>query len=157
SEVVEEALMTLKVDASRKKIRLEARVDESASTVVADRAKIKQILTNLLSNAVKFTPAGGQVHLTAGRRGQELSASVSDTGIGIRPEDQERIFAAFMQVDGSYARNYQGTGLGLTLVKRFVEMHGGVISVSSRVGEGSTFTFRIPLSPDATEVEVPLA
>jgi len=89
------------------------------------------------------------VHLASRRQADELVVSVADTGIGIRAEDQERIFAAFTQVDGSYARNYQGTGLGLTLVKRFVEIHGGSISVSSRIGEGSVFTFRIPLSPQA--------
>ena len=146
-EVVEESMMTLKVDASRKEIRLEANLDGSVAGVVADRAKIKQILTNLLSNAVKFTPAGGRVQLSATRQAGCLEVSVKDSGIGIRSEDQERIFAAFTQVDGSYARKYQGTGLGLTLVKRFVEMHGGTISVQSAVGKGSVFTFRIPMTP----------
>ncbi|MCI0407481.1 MAG: ATP-binding protein [Acidobacteria bacterium] len=146
-EIVEEAMMTLKVDASRKEIRLEASLDGSVAGVVADRGKIKQILTNLLSNAVKFTPAGGRVQLSAARKEGFLEVSVEDTGIGIRPEDHERIFAAFTQVDGSYARKYQGTGLGLTLVKRFVEMHGGEISIQSAVGKGSVFTFRIPLAP----------
>jgi len=145
SEAVEEAMMTLRVEASRKEIALEARLDPALSSVVADRGKFKQILTNLLSNAVKFTPAGGSVGLSAAREGDFLRVSVDDTGIGIRPEDQQRIFAAFIQVDGSYARKYQGTGLGLTLVKRFVEMHGGEISVSSEVGKGSLFTFRLPL------------
>ena len=149
-EVVEESMMTLKVEASRKEIRLEASLEGSLSGVVADRAKIKQILTNLLSNAVKFTPAGGTVQLSAARREGFLEVAVQDTGIGIRPEDQERIFAAFTQVDGSYARKYQGTGLGLTLVKRFVEMHGGEISVRSAVGKGSVFAFRIPLDPGAS-------
>jgi signal transduction histidine kinase/ActR/RegA family two-component response regulator len=146
-EVVEEAMMTLKVEASRKEIRLEACLDGSLAGVVADRGKIKQILTNLLSNAVKFTPAGGRVELSALQKDGFLEVSVEDSGIGIRPEDQDRIFAAFIQVDGSYARKYQGTGLGLTLVKRFVEMHGGEISVHSAVGKGSVFTFRIPLAP----------
>ncbi len=144
-EAVEEAMMTLRVEASRKEIALEARLDPALSSVVADRGKFKQILTNLLSNAVKFTPAGGRVGLSASREGDFLRVSVDDTGIGIRPEDQKRIFAAFIQVDGSYARKYQGTGLGLTLVKRFVELHGGEISVSSEVGKGSLFTFRLPL------------
>jgi signal transduction histidine kinase/ActR/RegA family two-component response regulator len=160
--VVEEALMTLKVEASRKEIRMEAMLDPSVTTLVADRAKFKQILTNLLSNAVKFTPAGGRVSLGTSREAEVLKVSVEDTGIGIRPEDQERIFAAFIQVDGSYARKYQGTGLGLTLVKRFVKMHGGDISVNSEMGRGSVFTFRIPLaparSPEAEPVtEAPIA
>ena len=144
-EAVEEAMMTLRVEASRKEIALEAGLDPALSSVVADRGKFKQILTNLLSNAVKFTPAGGRVGLSAVREGDFLRVSVEDTGIGIRPEDQQRIFAAFIQVDGSYARKYQGTGLGLTLVKRFVELHGGDISVSSEVGKGSRFAFRLPL------------
>jgi len=152
--VVEEAMMTLRVEASRREIRLDATLDPVLQAVVADRAKFKQILTNLLSNAVKFTPPGGRVHLATSREGANLRVTVEDTGIGIRREDQERIFAAFIQVDGSYARKYQGTGLGLTLVKRFVEMHGGEISVRSEVGKGSVFTFRIPLAPEPGESEV---
>jgi signal transduction histidine kinase/CheY-like chemotaxis protein len=143
---VEEALMTLRVEASRKQIGMEARLDPEVPLLVADRGKFKQIVTNLLSNAVKFTPAGGRVTLTTERDGDGVRVSVEDTGIGIRPEDQERIFAAFVQVDGSYARKYQGTGLGLTLVKRFVEMHRGEITVFSEVGKGSVFTFRLPRS-----------
>jgi signal transduction histidine kinase/ActR/RegA family two-component response regulator len=147
---VEEALMTLRVEAGRKEISMEARMDPSVPCAVADRGKFKQILTNLLSNAVKFTPAGGRVILSTAREGSFLRVSVEDTGIGIRAEDQDRIFAAFIQVDGSYARKYQGTGLGLTLVKRFVEMHGGKISLCSEVGKGSTFTFRLPIRAESS-------
>ncbi|HEV8335979.1 MAG TPA: ATP-binding protein [Candidatus Polarisedimenticolia bacterium] len=154
SLAAEEALMTLRVDADRKQIALEARLDPAVPSVRADRGKFKQILTNLLSNAVKFTPAGGRVSLSTAREGSALRVSVEDTGIGIRPEDQARIFAAFIQVDGSYARKYQGTGLGLTLVKRFVEMHGGEIVVTSEVGKGSTFTFRLPLAPRAATAAI---
>jgi CheY-like chemotaxis protein len=100
---------------------------------------------NLLSNAVKFTPSGGRVSLTVNREQELLLVSVADTGIGIGVEDQERIFQAFTQVDGSYARRYQGTGLGLALVKKFIEMHGGQVRVTSTINVGSTFTFRIPL------------
>jgi signal transduction histidine kinase/ActR/RegA family two-component response regulator len=155
--VVEEALMTLKVEASRKEIRMDARLDPSVATLVADRAKVKQILTNLLSNAVKFTPPAGRVSLGTVRRDDSLEVYVEDTGIGIRPEDQERIFAAFIQVDGSYARQYQGTGLGLTLVKRFVGMHGGEVWVKSEMGRGSVFTFRIPLAPARSPSAEPIA
>jgi signal transduction histidine kinase/CheY-like chemotaxis protein len=155
SLAAEEALMTLRVEADRKEIALEARLDPAVPSVRADRGKFKQILTNLLSNAVKFTPAGGRVCLSTAREGSALRVSVEDSGIGIRPEDQARIFAAFIQVDGSYARKYQGTGLGLTLVKRFVEMHGGEIFVTSEVGKGSTFTFRLPFSPRAAAVADP--
>jgi signal transduction histidine kinase/CheY-like chemotaxis protein len=152
-QVAEEALMILRVEASRKDIRLEAELEPEARDVVADRSKLKQILTNLLSNAVKFTPPGGRVRLAAARRDGRLEMRVEDSGIGIRKEDQERIFAAFIQVDGSYARKYQGTGLGLTLVKRFVEMHGGTITVESEVGKGSTFRVTLPLSVRQEQAE----
>ncbi len=145
ASVVEESMATLRVEAGRKKLILEAKLDPEIPSIVADRGKFKQILTNLLSNAVKFTPAGGRVCLTTGRDGGSLRVAVEDSGIGISPEDQDRIFAAFVQVDGSYARKYQGTGLGLTLVKRFVEMHGGEILVSSEVGKGSVFSFHLPI------------
>jgi CheY-like chemotaxis protein len=93
---------------------------------------------------VKFTPTGGQVTLRLGPAAGDLVIEVIDSGIGIRAEDQDRIFEAFTQVDGSLARQYQGTGLGLTLVRRFAEMHGGRVSVFSRPGEGSRFTVILP-------------
>jgi signal transduction histidine kinase/CheY-like chemotaxis protein len=142
--VVEEALSLLRVEAGRKHIELGADHPEAEIEVHADRSKVKQIMGNLLSNAVKFTPPGGRVTLGARQEGAFMTISVSDTGIGIKPEDQGRIFQAFTQVDGSYARKYQGTGLGLTLVKKFVEMHGGRVQVESRVGEGSVFSFSLP-------------
>jgi signal transduction histidine kinase/CheY-like chemotaxis protein len=145
--VIDEAMALLRVEAGRKHIELVAEAAEPALEVHADRSKIKQILYNLLSNAVKFTPPGGRVTLRARRDDGLLALAVRDTGIGIKEEDQERIFQAFTQVDGSYARKYQGTGLGLTLVKKFVEMHGGRVRLESRVGEGSTFVVTIPNLP----------
>ncbi|HXH28988.1 MAG TPA: ATP-binding protein, partial [Candidatus Polarisedimenticolia bacterium] len=142
--VVEEVLALLRVEAGRKHIVLGADMPEHGIEVYADRGKLRQILGNLLSNAVKFTPAGGRVTLRARQDASCVTIAVSDTGIGIKPEDQERIFQAFTQVDGSYARKYQGTGLGLTLVKKFVSMHEGQVRVESRVGEGSTFTITLP-------------
>ncbi len=141
--VCEEAMALLRVEAGRKHIEIVLDVEDSALEVRADRNKIKQIMNNLLSNAVKFTHPGGRVTLRTRRVVDRLAVSVIDTGIGIRDEDQERIFQAFTQVDGSYARRYQGTGLGLTLVKKFVEMHGGSVTLESRFGEGSDFTFTI--------------
>ncbi len=145
--VVEEAMSLLRVEAGRKHIELCSEVPDQAFEVHADRSKIKQILYNLLSNAVKFTPPAGRVVLRAGSEMGRLTLAVSDTGIGIKPEDQERIFQAFTQVDASYSRKYQGTGLGLTLVKKFVEMHGGRVTLESRYGEGSTFSFTIANRP----------
>ncbi len=142
--VCEEAMALLRVEAGRKHIEIVLDVEDPALEVRADRNKIKQIMNNLLSNAVKFTHPGGRVTLRTRRVVDRLAVSMIDTGIGIRDEDQERIFQAFTQVDGSYARRYQGTGLGLTLVKKFVEMHGGSVTLESRFGEGSDFTFTIP-------------
>jgi len=116
--------------------------------IVADERKVKQILLNLLSNAVKFTPEGGRVSLTATAAGDGLTIAVSDTGIGIAPEDQATIFEEFRQVGRDDARKQEGTGLGLTLAKKFVELHGGRIWVQSQVGQGSTFAFTLPLQPD---------
>jgi CheY-like chemotaxis protein len=110
---------------------------------VGDERKIKQVLLNLLSNAVKFTPEGGRIGISAKQAGGSVEISVSDTGIGISPEDQSKIFEEFRQVGGDYAQKREGTGLGLTLAKKFVELHGGKIWVESEVGKGSRFSFTI--------------
>src|SRR5262245_11236846 len=142
--VVEEAMALLRVEAARKGLDLVSQVDEPYALLDADRSKIKQVMSNLLSNAVKFTPTGGRVSLRAARDGRTLVIVVEDTGIGIHPDDQQRIFEAFTQVDGSLARQYQGTGLGLTLVKRFAEMHGGRVILASEPGVGSRFSVEVP-------------
>jgi signal transduction histidine kinase len=113
--------------------------------IVADERKVKQVLLNLLSNAVKFTPEGGRVGLTATAAAHSITIAVSDTGIGIAPEDQAAIFEEFRQVGRDDARKQEGTGLGLTLAKKFVELHGGRISVQSQIGQGTTFTFTLPV------------
>src|SRR4029453_2496270 len=123
--------------------------------VVADERKVKQILLNLLSNAVKFTPEGGRVSLTATVADGGITIAVSDTGIGIAPEDQATIFEEFRQVGRDDARKQEGTGLGLTLAKKFVELHGGRIWVESRVGEGSTFTFTLLVPSDGRSANEP--
>ena len=142
--VVEEAMALLRVEAGRKGIDLVSEVVEPYALLDADRSKVKQVMSNLLSNAVKFTPPGGRIALAVARAGDRLLIEVEDTGIGIQPDDQQRIFEAFTQVDGSLARQYQGTGLGLTLVKRFAEMHGGRVTVTSTPGTGSRFAVEIP-------------
>jgi signal transduction histidine kinase len=115
-----------------------------------DQTIFKRILSNLLSNAVKFTPEGGTIDVKALTKGNDVVVSVSDTGIGIKPEDQERIFHAFEQVDASYSRKHKGTGLGLDLTRKLVEVHGGRIWVESEgEGKGSVFSFSLPgLMPD---------
>jgi GAF domain-containing protein len=126
-------------------INLDVTVDERLGDFVGDERKIKQILLNLLSNAVKFTPEGGRIGINARQADGAVEISVSDTGIGIAPEDQAKIFEEFRQVGGDYAHKKEGTGLGLTLAKKFVELHGGRIWVESEVGKGSTFTFTLPI------------
>ena len=130
--------------ATKHGINLDVTVDERLGDFVGDERKIKQILLNLLSNAVKFTPEGGRIGINARQADGSVEISVSDTGIGIAPEDQAKIFEEFRQVGGDYAHKREGTGLGLTLAKKFVELHGGKIWVESEVGKGSTFSFTLP-------------
>jgi signal transduction histidine kinase len=130
--------------ATKHGINLDVTVDERLGDFVGDERKIKQILLNLLSNAVKFTPEGGRIGIKARQADGSVEISVSDTGIGIAPEDQPKIFEEFRQVGSDYAHKVEGTGLGLTLAKKFVELHGGKIWVESEVGKGSRFIFTLP-------------
>ena len=112
--------------------------------VTADRGRLRQVLLNLLSNAIKFTTDGGRITLSAQLAGDRVRVAVSDSGIGIAPDDQQKLFREFVQLDGSASRRYEGTGLGLALSKRLVELHGGAIGVESQLGKGSTFWFTVP-------------
>jgi GAF domain-containing protein len=143
---IENALILVRERASRHGIRLHHRVDDRLGEFQGDERKIKQILLNLLSNAVKFTPEGGRVDVAAVMADGAVQISVTDTGIGIAKEDHETIFEEFRQVGTNYAQKREGTGLGLTLTKKFVEMHGGKIWVESEVGKGSKFAFTLPTS-----------
>ena len=145
--LLESSLVMIKEKAYKHGISLDLHIPDALAglKILGDERRLKQIVFNLLSNAAKFTPDGGTITVEAKKEGEELLVSVSDTGIGIEPEDQERIFGAFEQVDSSYARHQQGTGLGLALTKRLVALHGGRIWVESAgEGKGSTFTFAIP-------------
>jgi GAF domain-containing protein len=132
--------------ATRHGITLDVKVDERLGDFVGDERKIKQILLNLLSNAVKFTPEGGRIGINARQTDGVVEISVTDTGIGITAEDQPKIFEEFRQVGSDNAKKIDGTGLGLTLAKKFVELHGGKIWVTSAVAKGSTFTFTLPMT-----------
>jgi signal transduction histidine kinase len=116
----------------------------SMPPMVADERRIQQVVLNLLSNAIKFTPAGGSISVAAKLLDDDYIVSVSDTGIGIRKEHLESIFDVFQQVDSSATRSYEGTGLGLSLARQFVELHGGRIWAKSEEGKGAMFTFSIP-------------
>jgi signal transduction histidine kinase len=145
---LDNAVTLVRERATRHGITLTQAVDEAVGEIVADERKVKQILLNLLSNAVKFTPEGGRVGITATAGESVITIAVSDTGIGIAAEDQAAIFEEFRQVGRDDARKQEGTGLGLTLAKKFVELHGGRIGVQSQVGQGSTFTFTLPVRPE---------
>jgi signal transduction histidine kinase len=144
---LDNALTLVRERAARHGIAVASSVDAGVDRIVADERKFKQIVLNLLSNAIKFTPEGGRIDVTAVSADGTVEISVSDTGIGIAPEDQDAIFEEFRQVGNDVGRKREGTGLGLPLAKKFVELHGGRIWVKSRVGAGSTFTFTLPLQP----------
>jgi signal transduction histidine kinase len=144
---LEGCLTLVRERATRHGITLGLTVDAHLGRVVADERKVRQVVLNLLSNAVKFTPEGGRVAVSAARADGAVEVSVSDTGIGIAAEDQEAIFEEFRQAGRDYTRKREGTGLGLALARKFVELHGGRIWVKSEVGQGSTFTFTLPERP----------
>jgi signal transduction histidine kinase len=142
---LDNALTLIKERAARNSITLGVNVDPRIGEVVADERKVKQVLLNLLSNAVKFTPEGGTITMSAVLNGGTVEIAVADTGIGIAPEDQATVFEEFRQVGTDYARKREGTGLGLALARRLVELHGGALTLQSELGKGSTFTFTIPV------------
>ena len=139
------AMTLVKERAQRSDVELALEADPALGAFRADERKFKQIMLNLLSNAVKFTPAGGKVTVRARpMKGGALEVAVADTGVGIAPEDREAAFEEFRQVGRDYTKKAEGTGLGLALVRKFVELHGGAIRLDSEVGKGSTFTFTLP-------------
>ena len=144
-EILQWALFMQRERAKRHNISLNLEMDEEIGIVRTDPTRLKQILFNLLSNAVKFTPDGGSVSVKARKLDGEIQISVSDTGIGIPKEKMEEIFEPFVQLDGSLSRRYEGTGLGLALTRRLVELLGGRIWVESQLGKGSAFHFTIPV------------
>ena len=141
---LDNALTLVRERAGRRSIALHTTIDGRLGQVQGDERKIRQVVLNLLSNAIKFTPEGGRIDVGAAPRDGNVEVSVRDTGIGIAPEDQEAVFEEFRQV-GTAAKKIEGTGLGLALCRKFVELHGGKIWVKSQLGVGSTFTFTIPL------------
>jgi len=137
-------LILVRERAQRHGIALGYTIDERLGTIRGDERKVKQVLLNLLSNALKFTPEGGQIEVRAAAHDGSAEISVTDTGLGIAPEDQEAVFEEFRQV-GTASKKVEGTGLGLAISRKFIELHGGRIWVNSQLGVGSTFTFTLPL------------
>jgi len=143
---IENALVLVRERGIRRGIRLGSTIDTRLGMISGDERKVKQVLLNLLSNALKFTPEGGEIDVTAHLHDHLAEVSVADTGIGIAPADQSTVFEEFRQV-GTADKKAEGTGLGLTLSRKFIELHGGKIWVQSEVGRGSTFTFTLPVRP----------
>ena len=141
---LDNALILVRERAGRRNIALYTSIDNRLGEIQGDERKIRQVVLNLLSNAIKFTPEGGRIEVVAVPKDGFVEVSVSDTGIGIAHEDQEKVFEEFRQV-GTAEKKAEGTGLGLTLCRKFIELHGGKIGVTSQVGVGSTFTFTIPI------------
>lgn len=155
--MLENSLALFHEKANKSRLKLSLELEPTVCTLYADERKIKQILYNLLSNAVKFSREGGRVYLKTGltkkvnKEGKEVSAiviSVKDEGIGIAKENFPKLFKPFAQIDSSLTRHYEGTGLGLALVKRLVELHGGEITLTSQLQKGSCFSFWLPLHED---------
>jgi signal transduction histidine kinase len=143
---LERGVVIVRERASREGVRISLSSDPDVDSVIGDERRVKQIVFNLLSNAVKFTPAGGTVDVAAARMNEEVRISVTDSGPGIAPEDQLRIFEEFQQAAAGKEQR-EGTGLGLALSRRLVELHGGHIWVDSEIGKGSTFVFTLPMPP----------
>lgn len=151
-QTVSEVITQLSTLATRKDLSMGANYEPEFDIISADRGRFRQVLYNLISNAIKFTPPGGRVQINCrielrlDQGAQMALFEIKDTGIGISPDNLESIFESFRQVDNSYSRQYQGTGLGLALTRKLVEMHGGEIWVSSALETGSTFSFTVPLT-----------
>jgi signal transduction histidine kinase len=143
-EAIERGVVMVRERASKNGVALASEVEPEVQLVQGDERRIRQVLFNLLSNAVKFTPEGGRIDVTAARVGEEIQVGVTDTGPGIASQDLDRIFEEFHQTEVG-ARQREGTGLGLTLSKRLIELHGGRIWVESGLGEGSRFVFTLPV------------
>jgi signal transduction histidine kinase len=151
-QTIRDSITSIRGEAERKGLNISTRLPPELGVLRADRLRFKQILYNLLSNAVKFTDAG-EVSVSAEIEGGFLHVVVSDTGVGIREEDQAKVFEEFTQVNSALGRQHEGTGLGLALTKRLVEAHGGRIWVESRYGAGSRFHVLLPLEPPGSAYE----
>jgi CheY-like chemotaxis protein len=150
ASIVGDAIDTIEGDANLKRITIARDLDETTGTIAGDAARLQQILWNLLSNAIKFTPEGGRIAVRLRREGTEAEITVTDSGAGIRADFLPHIFDRFQQADQSITRRFGGLGLGLSIAKHLVELHGGAIRADSAgIGQGATFTITLPVSAAA--------
>ena len=168
-DIVHSAIESVLPQSIKKNLQLKQEVSRSVKNVTVDGDKIRQCVVNLLSNSVKFTPAGGQVLIQAGPAERPptqagpfgssgyFQITVTDNGIGIAPELQSKVFETFFQADSSASREYGGAGLGLSIVRSYIEAHGGEVGVRSELGKGSTFTLIVPIEPPGSGLEMPRA
>ena len=162
AHLCQSSLTFIKQQVFQKRIQLELKLPMQLPDLLVDERRIRQVLINLLNNAVKFTPEGGQICLEVSPAPERSSPSprlriaVTDTGIGIAPENLKKLFQPFIQIDSALNRQYEGTGLGLALVKRLVELHGGSVGLTSEIGVGSCFTIELPCTPVSTRQPEPI-
>jgi two-component system, NarL family, sensor histidine kinase BarA len=156
TELVSSAVSSIKPQAAKKGVTLETKIPPGMMRVIGDKDRLRQVFVNLLTNALKFTSRGGRIGVLVTEIGlqSEFNAQgyrvlIEDTGIGISGDQFEKIFNSFYQVDSSSTREFGGAGLGLSIVKSFVEGHGGLVRVESEVGQGSRFTVMLPIKPSA--------
>ena len=146
ADLITQCINLMKEKVQKQAIEMLVEIDPGLGPLTADERKIKQVIYNLLSNALKFTPQGGQIGIRAGRDGEWAQICVWDSGIGISLNDQQVIFNEFQQADGSFTKKYEGAGLGLAIVRKFIQLHGGRVWVESKLNMGSRFTFTLPIS-----------
>lgn len=157
AEVVDRALSMVRDAAATSKLELSAPLPDDLPAVAGDDRRLLQVMLNLLSNAVKFTPEGGHVTVSAQAEGNMVVVRVSDTGIGIAAKDLPHALEAFGQIDSSRSRRFPGSGLGLPLSRKLVELHGGSLVVDSTPGQGTTITVRLPRAQAAATAPVATA
>ena len=152
NEIVQTVSDTMQQKIMEKEQTLSVDIAPEAARVVGDKGKLMQVLTNYVSNAYKYTQAGGDIRIDISKQGELARVAVIDNGFGISPEDQEQLFTRFYRVDNSMTREVGGTGLGLSIVKKVIELQGGDVGVESALGEGSTFSFTVPLADQRSEI-----
>ena len=144
NELVHSVMNVLRAQLDRKQLQFHLFLDESIPAILLDPVRIKQVLYNIVNNAIKFTPSGGTISISSKYEQQQVIMVIQDTGIGIAAEVQEKVFDEFFQAEHSYKRLFAGVGLGLPLSRKLLEMHGGTITLSSRIGTGTSVTLSIP-------------